>query len=134
MSIEIIIKGDNAAQAHQEFVGLHALFTGSANVAAPAAQEVSKASKPRQERSKSETVKEEPTVKQAVQEESQDENAAGGPVPTVVDLRAKAQEVGAKDGGRAAVKALLEQFSSKSISDIPDGQRVAFMEELEALL
>lgn len=54
-------------------------------------------------------------------------------VPTVVELRAKAQEKGKTPEGRKAIKALLEEFSSKSISDIPEEKRSAFLARLEEL-
>lgn len=54
-------------------------------------------------------------------------------VPTVVELRAKAQEKGETLEGKKAIKALLEEFSSKSISDIPEEKRSAFLARLEEL-
>lgn len=56
-----------------------------------------------------------------------------GPVPTVVELRAKAQEVGSTPEAKKAIKALLDKFESKSISDVQEGRRAAFLRELEAI-
>lgn len=53
--------------------------------------------------------------------------------PTVVELRAKAQEKGKTPEGKQAIKALLDKFNSKSISNVPEVDRAAFMAELEAL-
>lgn len=54
-------------------------------------------------------------------------------VPDVVELRAAAQEKGKTDEGKAAIKALLVQFGSKSISEVPDGRKAEFLAALEAL-
>ena len=54
-------------------------------------------------------------------------------VPTVVELRAKAQEKGKTPEGKKAIKALLDEFGSKSISDVPEEKRAAFLAALEAL-
>lgn len=60
---------------------------------------------------------------------------AGGDedIPTVVELRAKAQEIGKTAEGKAGIKALLEKFGSKSLSDVPDEKRAGFMAELDKL-
>lgn len=52
---------------------------------------------------------------------------------SVVDLRAKAQEVGKTQEAKKAIKELLTKFKCKSISDIPAGKRTDFMKELENL-
>ena len=54
-------------------------------------------------------------------------------IPTVVDLRAKAQEKGKTTEGKKAIKALLDEFGSKSVSDVPEEKRAAFLHKLEAL-
>lgn len=54
-------------------------------------------------------------------------------IPTVVDLRAKAQEKGTTPEGKKAIKTLLDKFGSKSISDVAEEKRVDFMHALEAL-
>ena len=51
-------------------------------------------------------------------------------IPTVVELRAKAQEKGTTPEGKKAIKALLDKFESKSISDVPEDKRAAFLREL----
>jgi len=51
-------------------------------------------------------------------------------IPSVVDLRAKAQEKGGTPEGKKAIKALLVKFESKSISNVPEEKRAAFMKEL----
>lgn len=54
-------------------------------------------------------------------------------IPTVVDLRAKAQEHGQTPEGKKAIKALLIKFESKSISDVPEVRRTAFLQALGEL-
>lgn len=54
-------------------------------------------------------------------------------IPSIVELRAKAQEKGKTPEGKKAIKALLEEFGSKSISDVPEEQRAAFLAALEDL-
>jgi predicted lipid-binding transport protein (Tim44 family) len=63
------------------------------------------------------------------EEEPQQDSQAD--VPTVVELRAKAQEVGSTPEAKKAIKALLDKFGSKSISDIPEDKRADFMAELD---
>lgn len=53
--------------------------------------------------------------------------------PSVVELRAAAQEKGKTMEGKKAIKDLLNSFESKSISDIPEAKRAAFMAALEDL-
>lgn len=71
---------------------------------------------------------EETTSDVASEEETIVEN-----IPSVVDLRFKAQEKGKTAEGKKAIKALLTQFESKSISDVPEEKRAAFLAELEKL-
>lgn len=54
-------------------------------------------------------------------------------IPTVVELRAAAQEKGKTPEGKKAIKALLNEFESKSISDVPEEKRAAFLHKLENL-
>jgi|GEM_PF-2974548 len=54
-------------------------------------------------------------------------------IPTVVELRAAAQEKGKTPEGKQAIRELLNKFGSKSISDVPEKKRAAFLAELEAL-
>ena len=54
-------------------------------------------------------------------------------IPTVVELRAAAQMKGGTPEGKRAIKALLDKFESKSISDVPEDKRTAFLQALEDL-
>ena len=54
-------------------------------------------------------------------------------IPTVVDLRAEAQKHGQTPEGKKAIKTLLIKFESKSISDVPEVRRTAFLQALGEL-
>ncbi|OME86506.1 MULTISPECIES: hypothetical protein [Paenibacillus] len=133
MPVQITINGENAVQAIEEFATLSAAFGGATPSTAPVKEEV----KPRQRRA-TETKKEEAKV-EADLDTSPDEGTEGSQpnededIPTVVELRAKAQEVGKDAKKKPAIKKLLGEFESASISDVPEEKRIAFMAELEAL-
>lgn len=91
--------------------------------AAPAAEEPAKTEKKEQKEQKANKEEKDP--------QKQEDPAVE--IPSVVDLRAKAQEKGKTPQGKKAIKALLDEFGSKSISDVPEEVRVAFMSKLEAL-
>ena len=131
MSVQITINGDNATEAIQEFATLSAAFTGQAP-----APVVVEESKPRQTRKVVEQPKTE--AKDLVEDKPEtktDQQPAGDSddIPTVVDLRAMGQEKGKTAEGKKSIKALLDKFESKSLSDVPEEKRVAFMVELEAI-
>lgn len=107
-------------------------------ISAPAVteEEVKQPEKPKRGKAKQEEAPiDEPSKEEPVQEESVKEEPAAEPenIPSVVELRAKAQEKGKTPDGKKAIKALLDQFGSKSISDVPEESRAAFLAELEAL-
>lgn len=147
MPVQITINGENATQAIQEFAILSAAFKGQvvpvpeptpASIPSPALVSepvpASEESKPRQRKTntKKEESAKEPPATQPEPEESQDSDKAET-VPDVVELRAKAQEKGKTPEGKKAIKALLDEFESKSISDVPEEKRAAFLARLEAL-
>ncbi|WP_339295892.1 hypothetical protein MKY82_08355 [Paenibacillus sp. FSL W7-1279] len=133
MPVQITINGDNAAQAIEEFATLSAAFGGAAAPSATVTEE------PKQRTRKTNEVKKEEKKETPVKTASQDdETGTDGDteeveIPTVVELRAKAQEVGKDPKKKPAIKELLGKFESASISDVPEESRVAFMAELEAL-
>ena len=56
------------------------------------------------------------------------------PIPDIIKLRALATEKGkASPEGKKAVRALIEEFGCKSLSDIPENMRAAFKVRLEEL-
>lgn len=81
-----------------------------------------------------------PDPKRTVESDSSEEttkettnNVEEEVIPTVVELRAVAQAKGQTAEGKKAIKALLDEFECKSISNVPEEVRVAFMRKLEAL-
>ncbi|PJN53633.1 hypothetical protein PAEVO_03530 [Paenibacillus sp. GM2FR] len=132
MPVQITINGDNAAQAIEEFATLSAAFGGAAAPSATVSEE------PRQRPRKTNEVKKEQPKEEPVKTAPKDEVETDGDteevdIPTVVELRAKAQEVGKDAKKKPAIKELLGKFESASISDVPEEKRIAFMAELEAL-
>lgn len=129
MPVTITINGENAAQAIEEFTTLSASFTG-AGKAAP----VEESPKPRQQRKPASTPKE-PEEKEEAPEQESDSAETSEPIdaPSVVDLRAKAQEVGKDPANKPKIKALLNKYDSPNISEVPEDKRAAFLADLEAL-
>ena len=123
MSIQITITAESAAEAKQLIQDLADTMIGMRSEEIPEKTEVS-------------TMKEK-TLKQKTKEpeieESPEDDFSDEPIPTVVEIRAKAQEIGKTPEGKKAIKELLNQFESKSISDVPENKRAAFMRALEAL-
>lgn len=66
-------------------------------------------------------------------EEPQQDHDSDQEIPDVTALRAAAREKGKTPEGKKAIKALLTNFESKSISDIPEDKRSAFLAALEEL-
>ncbi|ASJ54231.1 hypothetical protein BP422_12140 [Brevibacillus formosus] len=65
---------------------------------------------------------------------SEEEDGGGGEdVPSASELLAKAQQVGTTPEAKKAIRALLEKFGSKSISNVPEDKRAEFMAELDLL-
>lgn len=126
MPVSINITGENAEQAIQEFSVLSAHFVAQLGDVKPV--EMEKPKRQTRQTAPKETVKPDPV---------QDEDETGGgedeDAPTVVELRAKAQEVGTTAEAKKAIKELLNNYGSKSISDIPEDKRAAFMAALEAI-
>lgn len=158
MSVQIHIVGENAAEALKELSVLAAPLTGGQSLAAIATTELPKQEKPaRSSRSttkqESASEKEEQQTKQEhapekekgqpadtdpvddAEDAGQPEESGedGGYIPTPVELRAKATEVGTTPDAKKAVKALLEKYGCANISAVPDNHRVSFMKDLEAL-
>ncbi|MGO4787001.1 hypothetical protein AB4124_06180 [Paenibacillus sp. 2KB_20] len=142
MPVQITINGDNAAQAIEEFATLSAAFGG------PAAPSATVSEEPKSRQRKTSTVKKDESknvdvgqkidvdaIEKEIEEEAEDgRSTEEEEIPSVVDLRAKAQEVGKDPKKKPAIKELLGKFESASISDVPEEKRIAFMEELENLL
>lgn len=161
MPVQIHINGENAEETIRELSVLAShlsLSVAAAQVAASSAPEATKAAeKTTRSRSaaKAEPVKETvsepidetvstpvepdpvsettPEEEEAADQSRSDEAVSTDPIPTVVELRAKAQEVGTTPDAKKAIKALLDEFGSKSISDVSEDKRAAFLKRLEEL-
>lgn len=151
MSVQININGENAAEAVKELSSLAAHFTlvpvtTPAITAAPA--ESQQEEKPKRQRTvkptEADTKKqEEPEVAQQDSENEKESQASEPPkeeqtqstddIPSIVELRARAQEIGKTAEGKKAIKALLDEFGSKSLSDIPEEKRADFMAGLDLI-
>jgi hypothetical protein len=152
VSVQIHINGDSAAEALQE---LREFATPLFGAVAPAAvtTETPKSTGKRGANKPSEPAK--PDTSGGAAEASDpapNDKAAGGaaqgaeepgegahqdddgPVPTIVEIRAKASEAGGKSGGREKVKALLDKFEVPNVSSVPENKRIAFMRELNDVL
>ena len=134
MPVQITINGADAAESIRELSALASGLAG-AQVAAPAEEP----EKPKKEPVKKAPAKQEKPMKEEAPagdpaiEESDDNDSAD--IPTDVELRAKAQEIGKKMGaeGKQAIKDLLNEFGSPNITGIPEEKRIEFMARLEAL-
>ncbi|MCY9539086.1 hypothetical protein M5X00_04880 [Paenibacillus alvei] len=138
MPVMIQITGENAGQAIEEFAALSTAFTGAVNTvtaAAPVQEE-----KPKRQRTTKTEPKPESTKETESVEKTKDKSTAevtgegtGEDIPTFEDLRAVGKEKGATSDGKAAIRALLDEFESKSLSEVPEEKRAAFLERLKAL-
>ncbi|MFC3802836.1 hypothetical protein [Cohnella sp. GCM10012308] len=140
MSVQIIINGENAAEALSELSNLSGGF--AAKSAAPVAEAPKTERAPRTTRTKTEPLKEESPAAEPEELEVSDEDveALGGdasddaPVPSDVELRALASTVGAKGpDAKRAIKALLDKYGVPNITAVPADKRIAFKAELEQL-
>jgi len=131
MSIQITINANNVAESVQLVHDLASAMSGMNPADIPTKTEVS-AGKPIKRETKKSKKEPEPIPDEQIEDTAND-ITNDGPIPTVVELRAKAQEVGKTPEAKKAIKALLNEFGSKSISDVPEDKRAEFMTKLEEL-
>ncbi|MEH7462752.1 hypothetical protein V7166_11925 [Bacillus thuringiensis] len=126
MNITLNIQADNPVELQAAIEGL--AKQGLVNVTGEAvAKEVVKTPKKAQ-------AKKEPTTSEPKKEETPKvEEKEDIKVPSVVELRSMAQEKGKTPEGKKAIKTLLVEFESKSISNVPEEKRAEFLAELEKL-
>lgn len=127
MNITLHIEAANPAELQEAIAGLAGITGGSTPV---------QTEKPKQTRAKAEKQpdpKPEEKPKQEEPAEEPEEPNLSEPAPTVVELRAAAREKGESVEGKEAIRELLEEFNSKSISGIPESRRAEFLKRLEAL-
>ena len=135
MPIQIHITGESAGEAVKELSDLASHFLSDPVKEEKPKRQIRKQEEPEKQKAPKESEKaEEPEEsEESAEEESESSDSDDEYVPTVVELRAKAQEVGKTPEAKKAIKALLDEFGSKSISDVPEGKRAALMAALEAL-
>jgi hypothetical protein len=134
--IQITLQAANAADVKQLVHDLAGTMSGMPQSMIPSETSVSTVQPGTTPCSQRTTKKEESEVKAVETEAEEFLNSTQDSVeiPSVVDLRAKAQEVGKTAEGKKAVKALLNKYNSPSISDVPADGRTEFMAELEKLV
>jgi hypothetical protein len=145
MSVQIVINGENANEAIQELAALSAgiVGRGTQTQSAPETDVPKSERSAKISRSKPESVKSEPAVLEqdedpvnnSVNEPAAAEEDGGNePIPTDVELREIARNIGAKGPeAKAAIKDLLSKYGVQNITAVPDEKRIAFKRELEAL-
>ncbi|MEF3312348.1 hypothetical protein PV433_26025 [Paenibacillus sp. GYB004] len=138
MPVQITINGADAAESLRELSALAVGLTGAPAITPAPVKETEAPKQTRRTKKeepaveKNDPVEEEPAAQPAA-DDADDGDDGGEPIPTDVELRAKAQEVG-KKAGKEKVKALLDEYESSNITGIPENKRAAFMRDLEALL
>lgn len=129
ITLNVNIQAPELANAIQSIAGALAVTkAGTPHQQTPAMEKTSKTTPAAKKTTPS--VEETPATEEAATPE---DAPATEEIPTVVELRAKAQEKATTAEGKKAVKALLDKFESKSISDVPEEKRAAFFKELEEL-
>ena len=135
MNITLNIEAGSSAELQEAIAGLAGLvvITGGADALKSGPEKSKRGSKVTTQTDKSPET--EPEVESSATEDTGktlpdkvEEN-----IPTVVDLRAEAQKHGQTPEGKKAIKALLNAFESKSISDVPEEKRATFLQALVAL-
>jgi len=144
VSVQIVINGENANEVIQE---LAALSAGIVSVKAEPASETPKKTERTVQaaRNKPEAAKTPPTAPPELDPEPEDEPAndepktddsgtPDEPIPTDVELRELARNIGAKKPeSKAAIKELLNKYGVQNITAVPHNKRIAFKRELEEL-
>lgn len=130
MSVQIIINGENATEAIKELSTLAQSMGGSAPIAAV----VEKVAPKSKVKPASETTAKDVTPAEKVEtEEVEPDQAEEVEVITDVDLRAKAQEVGADPANKPKIKALLNEYGVSNLTAVPNAQRAEFIKRLNAI-
>lgn len=143
--IQITLQAANAADVKQLVYDLAGTMTGMPQSDIPAETSVSTVQPETSTRTRKTTKKEEPegkkidvdAITKEIEEEAEEflnSSQDSAEIPTVVDLRAKAQEVGQSAAGKKAVKDLLNKFECPNISNVPEEKRIEFMAALEELV
>jgi len=143
MPVLIQINGENAEQAIQELAALSTGIVGrSVPVESAPVPEAPKAERAaRAARAKPEPAKAPPATPPEPEDEpvndepdTNDSDASDEPIPTDVELRSLAREIGQKGPeAKTAIKELLNKYGVSNITAVPENKRIAFKRELEAI-
>lgn len=143
MPVQITINGADATESIRELTTLAAAISGQATAVQPAEEPQKQKTETKQQRttkpeqgSKPEpdtADKSEPETSGSSSDVPEDQGGEQEEIPTIVQLREVASAKGKTAEGKASIKALLTKYESKSISDVPEAKRAAFLRELEAL-
>lgn len=79
------------------------------------------------------TLQEREPVQEVESEPKQSEPEPEISVPSVVEVRKKAQEVGQDPAKKPKIKELLKEFGVPNVSSVPEDRRVEFIQRLEEL-
>jgi len=134
MNITLSIEAGNSVELQEAINGLasFAVITGGAATSKSDPEKPKQGNKATTQTEKAPET--EPGVESAAVEDTKEmPEETPEDIPTVVELRAEAQKHGQSPEGKKAIKTLLIKFGSKSISDVPEGKRTAFIDELSAL-
>ncbi|MCM3141328.1 hypothetical protein [Brevibacillus sp. MER 51] len=149
MNITLNIEAANPGELQEAIVGLAGIVgfvTDGTGIQLPTNKENGEkpkrgsrsTSKPdKQQASESDSKAEDEVEDKKANEDSskgfEDGEGGGQDVPSASELLAKAQQVGTTPEGKKAVRALLDRFESKNISNVPEDKRAEFMAELDLL-
>jgi len=135
MNITLTIVADDSAELREAINGLSSFAVITGGAAAPKS-EPEKTKRGNKVTTQTETsIETEPVVESGAAEDTGETPPTESleNIPTVVDLRAEAQKHGQTPEGKKAIKALLIEFDSASISTVPEDKRTAFLARLSAL-
>ena len=135
MNITLHIEAVNPGELQEAIAGLAGIVGGTVSTPLPEPEKPKRISRVAPKPEPEKQPDSEPVVESGTSEGAAEEttDTVKEEIPTVVELRAKAQEKGTTPEGKKAIKALLDKFGAKSISNVEENIRAAFMRGLEAL-
>lgn len=147
MAVNIHISGETAAEALKDLSQLASGLLSGAAAPTAAPSDASKQEKPARGGRQTKPVDDpkpepekpagepeaEPIQEDDPAPEESDPDVTDEPIPSVVDLRAKAAEVGADAAKKPKIKALLDEFQVPNITAVPENRRAEFLRRLSAL-
>lgn len=129
MPVQITITGVNVAESLKELSILAAAIAGTERLETPKRQR--KADK--LEIAKDIAQELESVENPKLEEDTENINVNEVRVPTVLELRSAANKKANTADKKEAIRALLDEFGSKGVSDIPEENRLHFLARVEEL-